>query len=151
MNYAEVSGDLFKASEDYVLAHCVSADCAMGIKSDGSKFPCIALQFRERFPDIADAVRKTNPSIGNAVLYEHPTGRATYNLITKHNYWNKPTLDTLKLSLTNLRTAMEINNHFKLAIPMLGAGADKLSWVGVKREILNAFESSNIAIIVYIR
>lgn len=30
MKYSEVKGDLFSVSNEYMLAHCISADCRMG-------------------------------------------------------------------------------------------------------------------------
>ena len=41
MTYKEEAADLFSVSEEYYLAHCISADFGMGI--------CIVVEFKIRF------------------------------------------------------------------------------------------------------
>jgi hypothetical protein len=71
-----------------------------------------------------------------------------FNLITKRNYWNKPTYDTLINSLLYMKILV-INNHIKkIAMPIIGCGLDKLQWNKVSQIIQATFEDLDIEILV---
>lgn len=88
MTYSEKRMNLFEVPEDYLLAHCISSDCALGAG--------IAVEFQKRFK-IRNKL-KTH----SAEELKHPAcirvGRV-YNLITKKIAWGKPTYDSVEKSL----------------------------------------------------
>jgi hypothetical protein len=141
MNYTEVKGDLFTADSSYTLAHCISVDCAMGAG--------IAKEFRRRYPDMPGILLQRNPRIGYAMPYS-VDGRYIFNLITKEKYWQKPTYDNFNRSIVDLKTKMVFTGQKRLAIPLLGAGLDKLSWATNRQFIQDTFRDTDIEIVVYI-
>lgn len=144
----EIKQDLFDFDpEEYMFAHCISNDMAMGAG--------IAKEFCNRYPFIKDfckEIKRTgNVSVSNALKFKN-----VYNLITKENYWNKPNkdmtyteyLNNLEGCLEDMREQMEDNNETKLAIPKLGCGLDRCKWEDVKEIIERVFENSDIEITV---
>lgn len=142
MLFKEIQGDLFQASKEYALAHCISSDCAMGAG--------IAKQFVSRYPGIKDYCQNQPiRGIGSVIKYQAPDGRTIFNLITKEKFFHKPTYDTLMMALFTLRSQMLQDNLKKLAIPRLGCGLDKLDWNKVKYLIQYIFQNTDIEIVVY--
>jgi hypothetical protein len=72
-----------------------------------------------------------------------------YYLITKEKYWNKPTYDSLKLTLVAMRDHAVQNGVKAICMPRLGCGLDGLLWPKVKRSIKEVFDNTGIAITVY--
>lgn len=72
MDFKEIKKDLFKMSEEYALAHCISADAKMGAG--------IAVEFKKRFKraSLQEQARKQPLEIGTC----YQAGRAL-NLVTK--------------------------------------------------------------------
>lgn len=74
------------------------------------------------------------------------------NLITKENYWDKPTYTTLWEALNDAaQTLKELSlNGFnvpnKIVMPKIGCGLDKLDWGKVKRMIEIVFDSYNVIV-----
>lgn len=133
----EFYGDLFNHADN--MAHCISSDLAM---SKG-----IALTFRNKFGGIQELM-KQNRSVGCAPFLVR-NEKVIYYLITKEKYWLKPTIETLTLSLMNMRDHMIINNINSMSIPKLGCGLDGLKWDIVKETIITIFKNDNIIINVY--
>ncbi|CAD7083230.1 unnamed protein product [Hermetia illucens] len=136
---SEISGDLFSASREYSLAHCVSADLRMG--------KGIALKFRDKFSQISK-LKQQNPKPGGVVMLKDGS-RYIYYLITKQKVYQKPTYITLVASLTAMRNHMAKNGIKKLAIPRIGCGLDGLIWSKVKTEVEQVFQDDDIEIVVY--
>lgn len=140
LNYKEVKQDLFLTDNSYALAHCISTDCRMGAG--------IAKIFVKRYPNMREALQKMQPRIGDALPYLAPDGRLVFNLITKDKYWNKPTYETFTETIQSLKVEVEKANVQKLAIPLLGAGLDRLSW-SINRDIIkDVFKDTHIDILV---
>lgn len=145
MIYREIYGDLFAIPNDYYLVQCISADFGMG--------KGIAVQFNKHF----DMKNKLVLQYGNYLSawdsnFEETVpcikeGRV-FNLITKRNYWGKPTYYTLENSLIALKCMCNINNVTKLAMPTIASGLDKLDWDKVSEMINYLFEDTNIEILV---
>ena len=70
------------------------------------------------------------------------------NLVTKRNYWLKPTYETLQNSLNKLKNVVIAYDIHKIAMPQIGCGLDKLSWEVVSAMIRETFEDLNIEILV---
>jgi O-acetyl-ADP-ribose deacetylase (regulator of RNase III) len=149
----EVNQDLFEVDMDeYVLAHCVSLDFAMGAG--------IAKEFTNVFSCIKEycklVAKKDHVDVGTALRYQSKDEGIVYNLITKEKYWQKVEkhftqdeyLENLKLCLVDMIDQMEENNETKLAIPKLGCGLDRCNWDDVKKVIEDVFKGSNIEVLV---
>ena len=141
MTYTERPGDLFTASPNSYLVHCISADFMMGAG--------IAKEFRNR------GVKQYLESNYNMIwdgrgytLFAPMTGfNGVFNLITKERYFLKPTYGSLKEALHDLKNQLPEGSN--LAMPHIGCGLDKLSWLTVKEIICDIFADTNINITVY--
>lgn len=144
MIYKEEIRDLFAVSEEYYLAHCISADFGMG--------KGIVVEFNKRF----DMKRKLQTCF-NGYLEEFieedyksdclMMGRV-FNLITKERYWNKPTYSTMHGALEIMRKLAIENDVKKIAMPIIGCGLDKLHWDKVSEIIKEIFKDTDIEILV---
>ena len=72
-----------------------------------------------------------------------------YNLITKRNYWNKPTIETMRAALKAMKACIQNNPEVKrIAMPRIGSGLDKLDWSAVRTAIQEIFADVNVEILV---
>ncbi|XP_048512598.1 uncharacterized protein LOC125501328 [Athalia rosae] len=124
-NIKIVSGDLFTANEEYSLAHCVAKDFRMGAG--------IALEFRKRFRGVR-MLKNQNKTIGEVAYLPHGK-RYIFYLITKEVSYGKPTIKSIERSLFALRNLCIKLNCYKIAMPKIGCGLDKLSWPDVEEKI----------------
>lgn len=140
MIYKEEVRDLFSVPDDYYLAHCISADFGMG--------KGIAVEFNKRF-DMKNRIMRLYPggygchdTVGCVLIDK------VLNLITKENYWDKPTYHTIMGALYHMREICVDDNINKIAMPLIGCGLDKLSWDRVSAIIKKTFESTDIEILI---
>ncbi len=144
MIYKEELRDLFSVPNDYYLAHCVSADFAMGRG--------IAVEFNKRFNmknllarKYPDYIRKyKNIKKGGDCI---PEGRV-FNLVTKELCFHKPSISSMNAALFKMKEFCERESIKKIAMPTIGAGLDRLKWELVKTQIKNIFEDTDIEILV---
>ena len=144
MTYKEEVRDLFSVSEDYYLAHCVSADFALGAG--------IAVEFNKHF----DMRRKLLEEVPNYWQYLHCYGvlggcvliDRVFNLVTKENYWHKPTYESMRHALCGMKSICETNTIRKIAMPVIGCGLDRLKWNRVSDIIKEIFSETDIEILV---
>ena len=137
MTFTEIKGNLFDRklehpSEYYV--HCISRDyaCGAGIAKEFNKRYNLSLRLlglpRDKCMIVDDVI----------------------NLVTKSKYWQKPTYDSLRESLEQLRyICHELYTVKTLVMPKIGCGLDKLSWKNVKKMLKEIFENTDINIEVY--
>ncbi len=144
MIYKEEAKDLFSVPDEYYLAHCISADFAMG--------KGIVVEFNRRF-DMKRILQKKYPgyidqyvkcSIGGDCILE---GRIL-NLITKERYFHKPTLASMKTALQKMKEICGREQIDKIAMPTIGAGLDRLQWEDVAAQIKDVFEDTGIEILI---
>ena len=144
MTFTEERGDLFAKeiiSSGYALCHCISSDFALGagIAKQFAKMG-VKKQLCEKFP-------KQWNGRGYCLITE-TNGIIAGNLVTKERYFHKPTLETLRQSLEDLRRqALEMKLQ-RLAMPKIGCGLDKLEWIDVCEIIQEVFAEMNISIVV---
>lgn len=154
----ERRGDLFRDSSVSAFAHCVSRDLAMGRG--------IALEFKRRYGclmelqcqmrDVGEvavlnlreehAIRAMSQS--EAVEGMSYIPQFTYNLITKANYYDKPTMESLKKALEGMREHMIVHGVWKVAMPRLGCGLDGLKWPRVKELIVQVFSAPDDRMVI---
>ena len=137
----EITQDLFTVSKDYVLVHCISADFALGAG--------IAKIFRDK--GVRDELlSKYDSPVPGAPLLTASTGWAgEINLVTKAQYWHKPTYNSLRTALLKAKHDIIIpNGYTKLAMPRIGCGLDRLLWARVKAILCEIFADTDIEIVV---
>lgn len=139
--YKEIKGDLFSVPEYYYLAHCVSADFALGagIAKQFDELYNMRYKLNEYYTD------QKYQCVGRALM----VGKV-FNLVTKQRYWQKPTYDTLHKSLMALKLHCMKLDIKKLAMPKIAAGLDRLEWNKVSEIIKEAFGDMDIEIRVYV-
>ena len=142
-----IKQDLFTISEEYYLAHCISADYALGagIAVEFNKRFDMKRKLKENAPDYWEYMQLYNLQ-GECILIER-----VLNLITKEKYWHKPTYKSMKQALNMMKKVCIANNITKIAMPMIGCGLDKLQWSQVKNIIENVFIDTDINIIVCVK
>ena len=142
MNISVVKQDLFTVPQGYYLAHCISGDYALGAG--------IAKQFDERYNmrfklfrnyPIPDGEKTAN--VGKALLVDN-----VFNLVTKGRYFEKPTYETLKSALKDMRRDIIAYGIKKLAMPKIGCGLDRLDWDKVYHLIEEVFGMMDIEILI---
>ena len=149
MNLVEVKGDLF--AEHYtkgedVYAHCISSDFALGAG--------IAKIFREKFPIFVERkqemIRKFPKAKLSGLFSVASNGYIIVNLVTKKNYWDKPTYETMETSLRSLRQYLMQRPHIKrVLMPRIGCGLDRLNWSRVRVMIENILENVDVEVKVF--
>lgn len=143
MRYVEIKQDLFSMSSDYMLVHCISSDYALGAG--------IACTFRDRY-DLANKLRRLGQrrwdGTGFCVIVNINATHRVANLVTKENYWNKPTIKTIRDALTDLRVQLEDTEIRKIAMPKIASGLDRQDWEQVRLTIIRVFEDMRIDIVV---
>lgn len=121
MIYKYEECDLFCVPSSYYLVQCISADFAMGAG--------IAVQFNKHF-NVKENLKRR---YGNVIAewdgswtkgFCVQDGRV-FNLVTKRNYFHKPTEETMRNALFDLREQAKEQRIKMLAMPKIGAGLDK--------------------------
>ena len=143
MTFTEEQGDLFAEEilRNYALCHCISSDFALGagIAKQFAKMG-VKKQLCGKFP------KRWNGK-GYCLITE-TNGVIVGNLVTKERYFHKPTLETLRQALENLRgqaLEMKLNG---LAMPKIGCGLDRLEWSDVREIIQEVFDETDFNILV---
>ena len=153
----EINGDLFDMPNDYALAHCISADFALGAG--------IAKEFNKRFGTRDDLFfttcghnmvdtwdDETRETHGNCIITKYKdTDPFVINLITKRNYWNKPTLKTIEEALDNMKFCCFLYGISKIAMPRIGCGLDKQKWSDIKPLIEKVFGDTDFEIVICVK
>ena len=150
MIYKEEKRNLFTLPRDYMLAHCISADYALGAG--------IAKTFRDQLK-VKDALLKLNNKDSwdgkgrcEIVRVQNESGEMVFvaNLITKCRYFQKPTYESLEESLIDMKQKLSCDfpEVEKIGMPLIGCGLDRLQWDKVSQIIKPVFEGTDYEIIV---
>ena len=126
------------------IAHCVSSDFAMG-KDLASTIACC-------YPELQELSKLpiNNFPPGSLVTYfDQQHQRFIYNLVTERRFFQKPTYETLELSLHALKQHLQRHNIHELAIPKLGCGYDHLHWPKVFSILFKVFSGSNLTVTIF--
>ena len=133
-----IQKDLFTIEDNYYLAHCISADFALGAgiaKTFNSKYN---MRFK-LFNNYPNYVYRG----GDALLVDN-----VFNLVTKAKCFQKPTYESLTEALEMMKDKMTSLKINKLAMPMIGCGLDKLQWSQVKNIIEDIFSDTDVNILI---
>lgn len=135
--------DLMDVPQGYWIAHCVSADFALGAG--------IAKTINENFNmrEMLNALWGKGSGLEDQwqVPCCLPCGNV-FNLVTKERYYDKPTLETMRGALEDMAFHAKQNRVKKIAMPLIGCGLDKLEWNDVYAIILDIFKDIDIEILV---
>lgn len=144
MTLTEIKGNLFDRklepnTEYYV--HCISRDYACGAG--------VAKEFNKRY-NLTNRLQSL-PREKCMVLDD------VMNLVTKSKYWQKPTYDSLRKALEEVKYKIMMFNLHRtqeafvktLVMPKIGCGLDKLQWKNVKKMLKELFVDTDINIEVY--
>jgi len=133
----KIQGDLL-TSNNQIFVHCISSDCALGAG--------IALLINNKY-NIKSQLCKFYYPIGSVVKTKSTIDdKIIYNLVTKKNYWNKPSIGSLQICLDKLYDKCKILGITKLAMPRIGCGLDRLDWSLVKEYLIKLFVNNGIEI-----
>lgn len=130
--------DLFTVPQGYYLAHCISADFALGAgiaKIFDEVYNMRFKLFREHDEYFYDG--------GDALLIDN-----VFNLVTKPRCYHKPTYGALREALETMKNVMEMNATTKLAMPKIGCGLDRLEWSKVYDIICEVFEDTDVEVLI---
>ena len=149
MKYREECNDVFNYyDEGYYLCQCLSADlvAGAGIAVLFNKKLDMKNKLLKRYPN---GVYLNNGAFVPSCIYESNV----FNLITKNKVWEKPTYETLKLSLDTMVLQLLLLkskniNIDKIAMPLIGCGIDGLEWKKVREIVKESFKNTDIEIVV---
>lgn len=137
MDLIEKKCDLFTVDDsEYHLAHCIAEDLRMGAG--------IAVPMCQKY-----SLRTKIRASGESLCY--PTCILTppvFNLITKKVSSGKPTYDSLRDALLGMRAIALKKDIRKIAMPRIGCGLDRLQWGLVRGLIEQAFEGTDVKVLV---
>lgn len=136
MYYHEEQRNLLEVPQGYWLAHCISGDFALGAG--------VAKQIDEAFNEREALKELWEKEEDNCVI---PHGNVL-NIVTKRYYWQRPTLDSLRAALNDLRLLVQEEKIKKIAMPRIGCGLDRLNWADVSPMIQDIFGDLDIEIMV---
>lgn len=142
MYYHEEQMDLLKAPRGYAIAHCISADFALG--AGVAKQINDVYEMRRQLRALYDAGDwDASEWVGTCLICMD-----VMNLVTKERCFQKPTLETLRYALEDMKKVCQEYRIRKVAMPQIGCGLDRLSWDDVKPMIQSVFEDMDIEIMV---
>ena len=144
MELREEKRDLFSVPDDYYLAHCISADFAMGkgIVVEFNKRFDMKNKLKARYPDYLNQWQREKKRSGCILA-----GRV-FNLITKERYFQKPTYESLRGALECMKTLCGEKGVRRVAMPVIGCGLDRLEWEKVSAIIREVFSDKGVEVLV---
>ena len=138
MLFREVQQDLLTVPQGYMLAHCISADFALGAG--------VAKKINEQFNMRAQLRAKYDNAFVSAPCCL--VCMNVFNLVTKDQYWGKPTLSSITSAIKSMRDIALSMGIKKIAMPKIGCGLDRLNWQDVSQIIVDVFNDTDIEIMV---
>jgi len=138
MNITIEKRDLFTVPQGYYLAHCISADFALGAG------------IAKKFDEVYNMRFKLFKNYDN---YAYEGGDAlpidnVFNLVTKPKCYHKPRYEAVREALEVMKEIMVNLDATKLAMPKIGCGLDRLQWDDVYDIICEVFEDTDVEILI---
>lgn len=136
-------GNLFELDNDkYAYAHCISLDIEMG--------KGIAVDFNKKFRGmrqfLINQVKSNDLNFPITIPCFKDGKLRVFNLITKKNYWGKPTYETITKCIEQMAEQCAKHQIKYLAMPKIGCGLDRLQWGVVREIIIEKFKDLDITI-----
>lgn len=131
--------DLFTVPHGFYFAHCISGDFALGAG------------IAKKFDEVYNMRYKLFYFYGN--YYFNGQGEAllidnVFNLVTKDKCYHKPTYDTVRQALEDMKGQCEDLHIDKLAMPKIASGLDRLEWNKVYEIIKEVFDDTDMFIMI---
>lgn len=144
MTYREEVRDLFAVSDEYYLVHCISADFALGagIAVEFNKRFDMRRKLISRYPEYSQYMKQYRIQ-GGCILIDR-----VFNLVTKERYFQKPTYKSLRQALTVMKKQCVSQGIYKIAMPKIGCGLDRLQWEKVSKIVQEIFNDTDMEIVV---
>lgn len=121
MKYNEKIKDIFKVKNVDAVIQCIAQDAGMGAG--------IAVMFDKRYPGMKMALREMDLQYPTVEVWDKKETRPdVINMITKPVSYRPPTFDDFDETMHQVRQIVIANQYKTLAMPMIGAGLDKLNW-----------------------
>ena len=148
MIYKEENRDLFSVPDDYYLAHCISADFALGkgIAVEFDKRFNMKQKLKDEFPDFIKGYMHFYKINAECILIDK-----VLNLVTKERYYQKTTYESMKQALEMMKVVCLGNGIDKIAMPKIGCGLDRLEWSKVSEIIKEVFKDTDVEILVCVK
>lgn len=148
MIYKEENRNLFSVPDDYYLAHCISADFALGkgIAVEFDKRFDMRQKLQDEFINFIDEYMHRYKLDAECILIDR-----VLNLVTKERYYQKPTYNSMKQALEMMKRVCAANDIHKVAMPRIGCGLDRLEWDKVSEIIKDVFKDTDIEILVCVK
>lgn len=143
MMYREEKMNLMNIPQGWWIAHCISADFTLG--AGVAKQIASAFNMKEMLQKLWGANSSMNGCWSMPCCL--PCANV-FNLVTKERYFQKPTLDTLRAALEEMRDFAVRMGVQHIAMPKIGCGLDRLDWDDVSSMIQEIFEDTDIEILV---
>ena len=121
---------------------------ALTISTDAEMRKGFANTISKRIPLLKDYCKSRNCDIGDIITFR-ADNNIVYNLITKTNHYEKPTIDTIKTTLLAMRDHALGLNLRCIAMPKIACGLDGMDWREISSLIEQTFKNSGITIYVY--
>lgn len=137
MKLKEIKGDLFESDRE-CYCQCISAD--FKIVDDKTKA-------RDQLVKTYGDYKKWFKKDGAGAIVTHDP--LAINLVTKLNYYDKPTYQTMDIALKQAADMCYGLDIFELSMPKIGCGFDGLKWEKVRKLIEKNFDDLDILISVY--
>ena len=138
MNIKIENRDLFTVPQGYYLAHCISADFALG--AGIAKTFDTVYNMRYKLFNFYDDY---NYEGGDALPIDN-----VFNLVTKKKCYHKPTYESVREALECMKEQMEMLYITKLAMPRIASGLDRLDQDRVYDIICEVFDDTDVEILI---
>lgn len=152
IKWKELEGNLFDYEVTHFLAHCISADFKMGkgIATEFVRRYNLKELLLDKYKDNFQHIWEDQSPLCDLTRFNDTKG--VFSLITKPKYFKKPTYDTLRKSLEEMKVLVkkiidESNETVKIAMPQIGCGLDKLEWNKVKEMVIEMFADINVELL----
>ena len=98
--------------------------------------------------DNYDILKSTKSDLRDILHSTFKKNYKIFHIITKENFWDKPTYHDLYYSLVKLKDILSSQNIESISFPKIGCGLDQLNWNKVKTMIYFIFLESKIKITI---
>ena len=113
---------IFQANSAITL--CISADSKINKR--------VAETLCRRVNGLGEYCQRAETIEGSTLSYWNPeSNNFIYKLVSKPKFYEKPTLDNLRIAIENMRGHALLNNVSRITLPETGCELDKLQWINV--------------------
>lgn len=135
--------NLMNVPQGYMIAHCISADFALG--AGVAKQIDDAYNMREMLNLMWGKISGMRDRWSTPACL--PVANV-FNLVTKERYFHKPTYEDLDAALREMKNYAVEMGVKRIAMPRIGCGLDRLNWDEVMKMLHEMFIDTDIEIMV---